>query len=273
MLFPGLKSITADDVAAFHEVAPRRRQIREALLVRTRADGTVVFSAPFHDSIVPIFSGETGLHPISGNGSSYHLYLKDEDDADLAEDWQVRRRDLVFLRDRLDLSIALDVNQTRPGEYTNIGRLEHDAKARLVPNAIAALAVRMARAVNELPGYRNANLICPVPPSPGKQFDLPTRLVRLMTPEIEAESMSSDFRFARAKRSIKGTSLADKWAALEAADLQVSRDLTGLSVVLVDDKYQSGTTIHFAASKLYAAGASDVFGLCCVKTLSDTDNT
>lgn len=44
------------------------------------------------------------------------------------------------------------------------------------------------------------------------------------------------------------------------------------SVILIDDKYQSGTTINFVASILRGAGAGAIYGLCIVKTARDTDN-
>jgi predicted amidophosphoribosyltransferase len=44
------------------------------------------------------------------------------------------------------------------------------------------------------------------------------------------------------------------------------------SVILIDDKYQSGMTIQFVASRLYDAGTAKVYGLCAVKTLRDMDN-
>jgi predicted amidophosphoribosyltransferase len=43
-------------------------------------------------------------------------------------------------------------------------------------------------------------------------------------------------------------------------------------VILIDDKYQSGTTMQFVAMKLQEAGARYIFGISLVKTLRDTDN-
>ena len=72
---------------------------------------------------------------------------------------------------------------------------------------------------------------------------------------------------------MKALSLDKKWKALEAASLQVGKQVNRKKVILIDDKYQSGTTAQFVAAKLYEAGAQVVYGLFCVKTWRDTDNT
>jgi predicted amidophosphoribosyltransferase len=72
---------------------------------------------------------------------------------------------------------------------------------------------------------------------------------------------------------VKALSLEQKWAALGAAGLEAKRRLVaGKRVILLDDKYQSGTTAQFAAARLQEAGAQAVLGLACVKTWRDTDN-
>ena len=47
----------------------------------------------------------------------------------------------------------------------------------------------------------------------------------------------------------------------------------GESVILLDDKYQSGTTMHYVAMQMQAAGVDGpILGLVAVKTLRDDDN-
>ena len=43
-------------------------------------------------------------------------------------------------------------------------------------------------------------------------------------------------------------------------------------IILLDDIYQSGTTIQFVAMKLIEAGAKRIFGLTTVKARRNTDN-
>jgi predicted amidophosphoribosyltransferase len=115
-------------------------------------------------------------------------------------------------------------------------------------------------------------VICAVPPSPDKEWDLPTEIVRLVSEKTDKPNISALVQFGAPKKSIKVTSLAQKWATLEAAELSVNTNLTGSRVILIDDKYQSGTTAQFVASRLYGADADEVNGLFCVKTWRDTDN-
>ena len=42
-------------------------------------------------------------------------------------------------------------------------------------------------------------------------------------------------------------------------------------VLIVDDVYQSGTSMNYLAYLLQQAGAKAMFGLSCVKTLTNTD--
>ncbi|MBF0324669.1 MAG: hypothetical protein HQL42_06305 [Alphaproteobacteria bacterium] len=85
--------------------------------------------------------------------------------------------------------------------------------------------------------------------------------------------MTDRFKFSRDKGALKDALLDQKWDALELAGLIFEPNLPeGSSIVLIDDKYQSGVTMQFVASRLYLAGASEVFGLSMVKTLRDTDN-
>jgi predicted amidophosphoribosyltransferase len=112
-----------------------------------------------------------------------------------------------------------------------------------------------------------------VPPSAGKVWDLPEEIAKQVAKKSQKEDISPLVRFRKAKQSVKNLTLCEKWAALESAQLIVSASVKGRRIILIDDKYQSGTTLQFVASKLRAAGASEVLGLSCVKTWRDTDNT
>ncbi|MDR1492454.1 MAG: hypothetical protein LBT05_07020 [Planctomycetaceae bacterium] len=49
-------------------------------------------------------------------------------------------------------------------------------------------------------------------------------------------------------------------------------DITGKTVCIIDDLYQSGVSMWSYAKFLKERGAKYVFGISCVKTLKDTDN-
>jgi predicted amidophosphoribosyltransferase len=128
------------------------------------------------------------------------------------------------------------------------------------------------RAISAISFYRESNVICAVPPSPDKAWDLPTEIVNRLSERTGKPDISELVSFTVPKQSVKATSLKEKWAALEAGDLSVNNGILEKKIILVDDKYQSGTTAQFVASKLYGAGAEEVNGLFCIKTWRDTDN-
>lgn len=177
------------------------------------------------------------------------------------------------MRDNLDCSVAIDFNLASPGIYTKLGQAEHDAKASRKFTAIKELTSASAGTIEKVLFYRECDAICPVPPAPGKDWDLPTELAKYLATKTGKENLSPSAKFSKQKESVKSLSLDDKWKALENAGLRVGPDFKGKKVILLDDKYQSGTTAQFVASRLYEAGAAEVNGLFCVKTWRDTDNT
>ena len=53
----------------------------------------------------------------------------------------------------------------------------------------------------------------------------------------------------------------------------LDNQVRGKNVIVVDDLYQSGTTMWEYAKFLKTLGARCVFGIVCVKSLRDSDNT
>lgn len=88
--------------------------------------------------------------------------------------------------------------------------------------------------------------------------------------------ITSSFKFGRFKRKLKNIEFREKWDVWEDAELKfelpTNLSIEGKSVILIDDLYQSGTTIQFIAMKLQEVGLKEVYGLSLVKTLSDFDN-
>lgn len=81
--------------------------------------------------------------------------------------------------------------------------------------------------------------------------------------------MTRNFAATTSKRS----DMSSPIRILVLPGLTAGPSVIGKRVILFDDKYQSGMTLQFVASKLLEAGATDVYGLCAVKTWRDTDNT
>ena len=53
----------------------------------------------------------------------------------------------------------------------------------------------------------------------------------------------------------------------------LDNQIRGKNVIVVDDLYQSGATMWEYAKFLKSLGARCVFGIVCVKSLRDSDNT
>lgn len=268
MLFK--KSITKQQVTEMREHKPLRRRFSDYPVVLPAAFG-VKFSTPFRNGIVPLFERETGVRVrLSQYGYWQEIPLKPI--ADKCLEWQSKFSNLIFLRDNLDISIALEENLVDVGRYTNLGFLENDAKNNRNIRSAMKIAAFMATEINKICFYKEADFVCAVPPSLGKKYDLPSILSDHVGKLVGKKNISSLVRFTKEKESVKAVNLDQKWDILESGAIEVSINLEGKSIILIDDKYQSGNTIQYVASKLYDAGAANVYGLCAVKTRRDTDN-
>lgn len=264
------KIITSELVKKAQAQSPKRRRFSDNPVVVKRQDGSCMVSPKFH-SIDHLFEVETGLIT---NGGPYGPYLQISRKRDIERvlRWQDQRSNLVFLRDLLDSSIALDYNLRDHGVYTGLGRAEHDAKAGADEKAVSFLVDECCAPIQSLATLRACDTICAVPPSPSKGWDLPTTLAKRIAAKVGKTDISASVKFTKEKGSVKALSLDEKWGALEKGKLKIWCDVKNKKVVLIDDKYQSGTTAQFVAGRLYEAGAAEVHGIYCVKTWRDTDN-
>ena len=104
-------------------------------------------------------------------------------------------------------------------------------------------------------------------------FDLPSLVTSIVSNDLGKPDITGHFRFNGEKKSVKSASLDEKWNPWEEAQLTFDGiDITDKTIILIDDKYQSGTTIQYVAMKLQEFGAFQVYGLSMVKTMRDTDN-
>jgi len=202
--------------------------------------------------------------------------FESEEERTAAEDWCDNCGSTVFLYDCLDLSMALGFNfESEPGNYTDFGKLEHDAKQNKCPKAANEIAQKMVTVINQFDPLRDAKAICAVPKHIGKDFHLPERLAKLVAKSVAKPDITPCFTFGADKPSLKNVDVDEKWDRLatchfeaEPPEIPVEHD----KIILIDDKYQSGFTMQFVASKLLEHGASEIYGLCAVKTWSDDDN-
>jgi predicted amidophosphoribosyltransferase len=253
-------------------LSPKRFRFCEVACVREHKNREQHIVGLKFPSLKRLFLAETGITTYDGPYGPYR-FLTDPKQIEAALEWQERYSSLIFLRDNLDCSVAVDFNLASPGVYTKLGQAEHDAKASRKFSAIKELTSASADTIQRVLFYRECDAICAVPPAQGKEWDLPTELAKYVATKTGKENLSPSVKFLKKKESVKSLSLDDKWKMLENAGLRTSSTFKGKKVILLDDKYQSGTTAQFVASRLYDAGAAEVHGLFCVKTWRDTDNT
>ena len=148
------------------------------------------------------------------------------------------------------------------------------AKHQQDPDAIAQLASMIKALIQDIGHLSQCDGIVAVPPAPEKPFDLPCTLANILCTASGKPNLTGAAGFGGQKESLKDLPVAEKWSGWDASCLCYDQDMiSGKSIVLLDDKYQSGATMHYVASALLVAGASEVHGLTVVKTLRDTDNS
>ncbi|CAA6603799.1 conserved hypothetical protein [Rhodospirillaceae bacterium LM-1] len=278
-MFDLYPDITKERVEKLHALTPKRISFAYANKEQPRRSSSPyigIFTVSFVETIGLLFNAETGLDLYySPKNSKFIHSFKSENDFLLVSDWVRRQGTRHFLRDCLELSVALDQNLTdnQNSTHTQLGKWESMAKGQFSQEAIAGLVGCYVSTIRELPFYRDTRYIAAVPPRPGKLYDLPSTLAAKIAEALGIENLTTRFSYAGQKGAIKTLSINDKWAAWEQAGLSFSPALENRpSIILIDDKYQSGITLQFVASKLRAAGAGDIYGLCAVKTLRDDDN-
>lgn len=276
-----MKPITKESVIEAHGNEPRRRCFaNNSGIQKRKANGTTSFSIPLIESAKKVFEKQTNLDLFfSRKFNNYWRALNTSEELVKVEEWEKSQGSLIYLRDCLELSVAINTNlkDNTSGQYTEIGQLEHDGKINQDQAAIKKIAATVSSVINFLPFYQDADLICSVPPRPDKDFDLPSSVTAVVSTLVNKQNITDCFVFNGTKSSVKATSFDEKWQVWEDAQVSFQNsdgcNLNGKTIILIDDKYQSGITIQYIAMKLQQAGARKVYGLCFVKTLRDTDNT
>ncbi|HBD9275105.1 TPA: hypothetical protein KLD64_001152 [Legionella pneumophila] len=269
-----VKPINLNSVQEARSKSPRRYYFSKSRI--QKHDKYISFGITFPETIKPLFEEMTGLELFySDQYDNYWRIIKNETELNTVESWENSLGSRVFLRDCLGLSIAmsLNFNNTQDLVHTEIGQLEYDAKNKQDESAIDKLVELCCSTIQELPFYNEADCICAVPHHPSKEFDLPSIVVRIVSSKLGKTDITNRFTFDHPKISLKSLSLEEKWFEWEKTKLNFHRDgLNGKTVIIIDDKYQSGTTIEYIAMKIQEAGVGSIYGLCFVKTMRDTDN-
>ena len=277
-----MKEITEDNFACLHQLKPKRIYLPTAnVLKRNRGDysyyGTLNFN--FKETIQKIFEKETGLNLFDNSKDKYNtdsawLSIKNEDDYNRIESWIAAQETTVFIRSLLPLMCSLDVNFDYVNEMkTRLGELEYHAKQNQCPESIEELVNICCCRIQNMSFYKDVSYISAVPANNEKEFDLPAILVKEIAERLKLVDVTHRFQYRNAKQTLKDASIEYKWQKLEESGLAftASEPKNG-ATILLDDKYQSGVTMHYVASVLQQAGFNEIYGLALVKTLKDDDN-
>lgn len=205
-------------------------------------------------------------------GDFYRRVVREEGEFQRIAVWIEANKDIVFIRSLLDSCIALGEHQTGPGCRSAVGELERSAKFDGNKASENELVEAMIAAYRRLHADLEIDAICSVPPSKTGEASLPNRIASKMAAKLALDDLTSELAWASAKPSVKETPVSEKWNVLEKVGLSVSNSFKDRNVLIVDDMYQSGSTIHFVASKLREAGCGDIHCFAVVKALGDTDN-
>jgi hypothetical protein len=179
-------------------------------------------------------------------------------------------------KDDMDQCFALDFNyeidKTNDEKvYTRTGRLEHDAKEQADESAIQQLTASLTHFCNNHPLYREGDAIAAVPPNPSKKFHLPCTLAERVA--AKTGKINGALLVTKSQDTAKAQQLVlDEKIPAIAKALNVHQSVKGKKIILIDDLYQSGSTMWTVARALKSAGAARVYGLACVKSWRDSDN-
>lgn len=227
------------------------------------------FNLPFRDTIGPILEEMLGIHVCSRkDGIGCYYPCKKVEEVHALQQFVDKYRSVVFLRDKLDLSIALSMREleVESGARTYLGQLEYLVKYEDDVDRTGEkeeLVKAFKSILSDFPFFKYADYICAVPSSKNFMRDIAARLNRF--PDISSAVCWADKQHA-AKNTEDGMT---KFEMLEHSGFAIDSavDLKNKSVLLIDDLYRSGITMQYIAMKLKEAGASRVFGIAIIKGL------
>lgn len=253
--------------ASHHANALRRVEGNKELVGR--------LTLPFDNTIESIAQSVLGvdrfLFPSRYWKSSFYRQIYSQEEYAQVESFVAQYKDLVFLRDTLDLSVALSMHETEPERRTVLGEHEYRVKYRSEKMDTqadkAALVAEVQRRLEELPYFKMADYICTVPSNNPFMKEIVSELKGFSFADI-----SNKVNWENKSGSLKNVDTAEeKLEMIQSWGLQLSEDLDlkGKTVLLVDDLYQSGVTMQYIAMRMKEAGARRVFGMALVKSLGN----
>lgn len=228
------------------------------------------FSVPFREGVAQEFFLGTQV-PLRQSQYGYWAPLTDGQ-AQHVSTWMGYQGTRVYLKDLFDCSIALG-ERSVDNKETELGHLFTVAKYEGNEAAMMELAHRTIQSLSSMKSLAGLACISCPPPRADKDFDLPTYIGGAVAKKVNVPFVQLG-QWQGPKGQLKGIPAHEKWSALEKVNFEVSQEVKKVKglVLLVDDIYQSGTTLNYLRSKLTAQGVARAASISMVKAARDTDN-
>jgi predicted amidophosphoribosyltransferase len=177
---------------------------------------------------------------------------------------------VICIDDALNQTFALDFHTLPFQGRTAVGQVVYEAKYQKDTDAAAELVQRLTDFIKRHPAYHTADMLIAVPPSHPGKWSLANLLVGQLTSLVNIRDGSAYVRKTRPTFPMKDIETEEEKFdnirnAFEVTDTQRIR---GKGVILLDDIYHSGATLHELGTTLQKWGAT-VYGLVATKTWRD----
>lgn len=272
--------ISREEFIQVQNSSPRRRRCYDhpIMALGQRDRGYYGFAnIPFWETFDNIFYDLLGKCSWKNSKGNLCLGLENEEEYTALNIFFKEYERCVFIKSLLHCMIALDMNfETNTDNYTEIGYHEHNAKENRNNDSFDFLVKELGFFIQEFPCYQKADAILAIPGSCPDKPGFPARVAKAIGRQLELPNYSGGLKFLNKVASLQHASVSEKWKTVEQSGLTIHpllpERIKDKDVILLDDLYQSGTTMHFVAMHLQKAGARNILGLAMVKSRRDTDN-
>ena len=298
------KKFTIDDISKMNErFKPRRHRLNSPEwsnnstqwnALRKSPDGRTSLKFPFGNTYCNSFveywetlpdkenMGFLGFSDDKKYKEHKFTYLRNFDEVEL-NNWLETIGNAVAICDYLHLTYALNYIKVDgdPSEHlTEIAELRKKAK---IYEANQEPSEATFQAADELTSYCNKfirnskifnkidSIIAPPSSTPGKKYYLAERIARELAKIFNWENLQCAI-ISTNRDGLKNLTYAEKLPALiKSIFVTKPNVIQNKSILVLDDLYQSGTTMNYIGKLMLDNHANIVYGLACEKTLTNDD--
>lgn len=186
-----------------------------------------------------------------------------------------------YFSNELDFCLAVDFNYFYGNGRTEIGEVEYQLKYN-VGNLDETerkrnedvVIKKMVESCRYIPLNKSDWCVSPMPTTAEGQSKLAWTMAEKVARQLELPFINSVLKYE--KPQMKQLSVEEKietWNEIYYnGNVEITDEINEKNVMVIDDLYQSGTTMWEYAKFLKNSGARSVWGLVCVKSLRDSDN-